>query len=205
MQIGKKVNAILYSSKLLAILWSIGAFILFSRSYSTSFSAFDWLRLGFFAIVGWNIWGARPAKMINKTPTSLIVTSLHILTPFAFSSGEGLAVAPVISGILGVVSLAISAFALLDLGSSFGIVPANRGVVSDGMYRYVRHPAYLGYLLTGLAWAIHVHTPYNYLVFLCFIGLTCLRISLEEATLDRDSAYIKYKGHNKFRLLYGIY
>ena len=36
----------------------------------------------------------------------------------------------------------------LSLGRSFGLMPANRGVVSTGMYRLVRHPIYLGYLVT---------------------------------------------------------
>ena len=34
----------------------------------------------------------------------------------------------------------------LSLGRSFGLMPANRGVVSSGLYRIVRHPIYLGYL-----------------------------------------------------------
>ena len=36
----------------------------------------------------------------------------------------------------------------LSLGRSFGLMPANRGIVSTGLYRLVRHPIYLGYLIT---------------------------------------------------------
>ena len=34
------------------------------------------------------------------------------------------------------------------LGRSFGLVPANRGVVAQGPYGFMRHPIYTGYLLT---------------------------------------------------------
>ena len=41
----------------------------------------------------------------------------------------------------------------MALGRSFGIVPANRGVVVRGPYTLVRHPIYTGYLIT------HVGVP----------------------------------------------
>ena len=44
------------------------------------------------------------------------------------------------------VALAAKAF----LGRSFGLVAANRGVKDAGIYRFVRHPMYLGYMLSHL-------------------------------------------------------
>ena len=40
----------------------------------------------------------------------------------------------------------------ITLGRSFGIVPANRGVVTAGR-TLVRHPIYTGYLVSHLAFA----------------------------------------------------
>ena len=42
----------------------------------------------------------------------------------------------------------------LTLGRSFGLVPANRGVVIRGPYALVRHPIYSGYLITHLAFLV---------------------------------------------------
>src|SRR5258708_37047157 len=42
----------------------------------------------------------------------------------------------------------------LSIGRSFGLSPANRGVVSTGMYRLVRHPIYFGYLVTHLGFVL---------------------------------------------------
>jgi len=48
---------------------------------------------------------------------------------------------------VGIVGYALATFALLDLGESFGVAPANRGIVRLGVYRWLRHPMYLGYSL----------------------------------------------------------
>ena len=47
----------------------------------------------------------------------------------------------------------------LTLGRSFGLMPANRGVVSSGIYRFVRHPIYAGYLITHVAFLAAHPTP----------------------------------------------
>ena len=48
----------------------------------------------------------------------------------------------------------ISITGLLSLNRSFGIVAANRGVKTTGMYRFVRHPIYAGYFLSMAAWLL---------------------------------------------------
>ena len=47
-----------------------------------------------------------------------------------------------------IIGLAIVVAGKVALGRSFGLLPANRGVVFSGLYRVVRHPIYLGYVLT---------------------------------------------------------
>ena len=42
----------------------------------------------------------------------------------------------------------------LSLGRSFGLAPANRGVVCRGLYQRLRHPIYLGYLITHVGFVI---------------------------------------------------
>ena len=50
--------------------------------------------------------------------------------------------------------LAIVIAGKITLGRSFALLPANRGVVSTGVYRVVRHPIYMGYLITHVAFLV---------------------------------------------------
>ena len=52
---------------------------------------------------------------------------------------------------LSAVGLCLVIAGKLALGRSFGLVPANRGVVASGPYLLVRHPIYSGYLITHVA------------------------------------------------------
>ena len=47
----------------------------------------------------------------------------------------------------------------ITLGRSFGVVPANRGVVVGGPYNFVRHPIYTGYLITHVAFLVANPVP----------------------------------------------
>ena len=49
----------------------------------------------------------------------------------------------------------------VSLGRSFGLMPANRGVVSTGLYRLVRHPIYMGYLITHVGFVAANPTIWN--------------------------------------------
>jgi protein-S-isoprenylcysteine O-methyltransferase Ste14 len=40
-------------------------------------------------------------------------------------------------------------------------MPANRGVVSSGLYRLVRHPIYMGYLITHAGFLLANPTVWN--------------------------------------------
>lgn len=50
--------------------------------------------------------------------------------------------------LLSIAGFLIVAFATLELGTSIGIAPANRGFVQSGIYRYIKHPMYLGYVIS---------------------------------------------------------
>jgi protein-S-isoprenylcysteine O-methyltransferase Ste14 len=65
--------------------------------------------------------------------------------------------------VLVLVSVAIMIYARLSLGRSIGYVPADRGIVTSGPYRFVRHPIYTGLFVTLFAFL-----PGAYLPSICF-------------------------------------
>jgi protein-S-isoprenylcysteine O-methyltransferase Ste14 len=94
---------------------------------------------------------------------------------------------------------------LTALGRSFGLVAANRGVRTRGPYGLVRHPAYLGYLLSYLGYVAENPSLQN-------VGLLCLgtafqlvRIDQEERLLSHDATYDRYRSRVRYRLVPLVY
>jgi len=58
------------------------------------------------------------------------------------------------SDLLAIVGFLIVVLATVELGTSIGISPANRGLVRSGIYRYIKHPMYLGYVVSEIGLVI---------------------------------------------------
>jgi protein-S-isoprenylcysteine O-methyltransferase Ste14 len=97
--------------------------------------------------------------------------------------------------------IAISIIGLISLNRSFGLVAAHRGIVSSGMYRFVRHPLYFSYEVSILGFMINNFSLYN--IALCLVHLCCQlqRIKYEENLLSIDEAYRQYAIKTKWRLI----
>jgi protein-S-isoprenylcysteine O-methyltransferase Ste14 len=61
--------------------------------------------------------------------------------------------------------MGISLAGLFSLNKSFGLVAANRGVKTSGMYAIVRHPIYAGYFLSFGAYLIQNMTLANAVIY----------------------------------------
>jgi protein-S-isoprenylcysteine O-methyltransferase Ste14 len=93
----------------------------------------------------------------------------------------------------------------LSLGRSFGLMPANRGVVSGGIYRLVRHPIYAGYVVTHVGFLAAHATVWN-LALLLVADLTLMvRAIQEERTLALDPSYVAYQGRVRWRVVPGVF
>jgi protein-S-isoprenylcysteine O-methyltransferase Ste14 len=92
-------------------------------------------------------------------------------------------------------------WAILSLGRSFGIVPANRGVKTAGLYRFVRHPLYFSYLVNQIGFMINNLTVKNSLLFAAGLLFQVLRIFQEERLLSEDPAYQAYSQKTRWRLM----
>ncbi|MHC4308898.1 MAG: methyltransferase family protein [Planctomycetota bacterium] len=98
----------------------------------------------------------------------------------------------------------LSAIAVVSLGRSFGIVPANRGIKTKGLYAVVRHPIYSLYMLHDIGWNLNCFSGYNVCVFLLYCLLTYGRAKCEERLLRQDSAYREYALKTRYMFLLGI-
>jgi protein-S-isoprenylcysteine O-methyltransferase Ste14 len=116
---------------------------------------------------------------------------------------------PVAVAIL-IVGLAIRAVAIFSLGKAFSANVALRSgqkLNRGGLYRFVRHPSYLGLELIFLAYALHSRTWACFAVVLIPTTLAVLyRIHVEETALRLafGADYDDYSRNTK-RLIPGIY
>jgi hypothetical protein len=140
----------------------------------------------------------RPERGRARKPERILAWIVTVL-PFGFQVHSFL---PSGLAILSLAGLAFSLWGLITLGRSFGIAPADRGLVTRGPYRLVRHPMYAGELLSYAALVAAYPSAYNLTV--CF-GLACalaLRILWEERAL---ASYEAFKQHTRWAILPGIF
>ncbi|MEL0253295.1 MAG: isoprenylcysteine carboxylmethyltransferase family protein, partial [Novosphingobium sp.] len=89
----------------------------------------------------------------------------------------------------------------MSLRRSFGVAPANRGIKTNGLYRFVRHPIYAGYLVLHIGLFILIPSVYNLAVYAVAWAAQIMRIKAEEALLLQDPAYVAFKQRTRFRLM----
>ena len=110
-----------------------------------------------------------------------------------------------VSAALAIAGVLVTTAGLLSLGRSFGVVASNRGIVSTGMYGWIRHPLYVGYFITHVGFCLANPTPINLLLWMAGDATQLIRISYEERLLARDDAYREYQARVRWRLLPGVF
>ncbi len=104
-----------------------------------------------------------------------------------------------------VAGVSLAAVAFSNLGRSVGVVAANRGLKTGGLYRFVRHPVYTAHMMTHAGFVMANPHPWNAamatVVFVCLI----LRIRAEERVLSETDDYVSYSERVRWRLCPGLY
>jgi len=93
--------------------------------------------------------------------------------------------------------------ATLRLGRSFGIVAANRGIQTSGLYRVVRHPIYAAYVLAFGGFVLAHPTLINAGILVGWLMVQALRVRAEERLLMQDTRYVAYAAQVRYRLIPG--
>ncbi len=123
-----------------------------------------------------------------------------LMRPINPSTGA-LATAGLVLELFGVI---LTQVARVYMGRSFGILPANRGIVSKGPFRWVRHPIYFGWLVLSIGYAMSYANPRNIILIIATLPFMVWRIDQEETHLSADTAYRGYIDHVRYRLLPGV-
>jgi len=148
----------------------------------------------------------RPAGAIDRTPKARLLTAFSTFGPPLVRPMSAAAIAPESLTIgIAAIGLIIVVCGKLSLGRSFGLAPANRGVVSTGMYRFLRHPIYLGYLITHVAFVAANPDGWNMLVLATVDVALMFRAVCEEQTLAGDGAYRDYMQRVRWRIVPGLF
>ena len=147
----------------------------------------------------------RHAAIVDRSWKARILTMFATFGP-PLVRPAGVAVAPEsLTLVISAIGLIIVVFGKVSLGRSFGLTPANRGIVCSGMYRVVRHPIYLGYLITHVGFAIANPADWNLGVLVLADVALLLRAILEEKTLAMDPEYRAYMDRVRWRIIPGLF
>jgi isoprenylcysteine carboxyl methyltransferase (ICMT) family protein YpbQ len=143
------------------------------------------------------------SKMINGYTMAATAGMLFLpcfMRPVGASSG-GLALSGLTFELFGI---ALTQIARVYMGRSFGILPANRGVVSKGPFSFIRHPIYFGWMVLSIGYAMSYPTARNILLILVTLPFMVWRIEQEETHLSEDPEYRTYEKRVQFRLWPGV-
>lgn len=111
----------------------------------------------------------------------------------------------IVGAVLQLTGLSIAICALLSLRRSIGIVAADRGIVTTGAYRVVRHPMYTGHSICLLGYLISYLTPYNAAAIIVTYWALYNRMVAEEKWLSNSIPYRRYMERVMWRLVPNVY
>jgi protein-S-isoprenylcysteine O-methyltransferase Ste14 len=154
---------------------------------------------------------ARRASQRDMSVPAMLATTYAMGFMLLLQPDGTLRLAPEWLGVaLQVLSMAWQFTAKVFLGRSFGLLPAQRGLVVSGPYRFVRHPIYFGYLVGHVGFLLVNFSWQNTLVLGVLYAAQVVRIQREEAVLAQADGqagdeYRQYRARVRWRLLPFVY
>lgn len=148
----------------------------------------------------------RRATLVDRSAVAATMTTISVVGPPLLRAGSDPGLAPdVLTATMSGLGLLLVITAKMTLGRSFGLAPANRGVVARGPYTLVRHPIYTGYLITHVAFIMAHPTTLNIVVVLLADTALIVRALIEERILGADAKYEAYCRRVGWHLVPGVF
>ena len=148
----------------------------------------------------------RRTQIVDRSAAAAIVTAISLVGPSLVRTAPGGGLVPdALTAVVSAAGLLIIIAGKITLGRSFGLVPANRGVVIGGLYGLVRHPIYAGYLLTHIAFAFAYPTTWNITVLVLTDTALVVRALYEERVLVADRSYQSYCQRVAWHIVPGVF
>jgi protein-S-isoprenylcysteine O-methyltransferase Ste14 len=149
----------------------------------------------------------RRATEVDRSVPAAIVTLVSAAgPPLMRADGSVVALAPdMLTAAVSGLALLLIISGKLTIGRSFGLMPANRGVVVQGPYSAVRHPIYSGYLVAHVAFLAAHPSTWNIAVFAIADGALIIRALMEERVLAHDAGYRAYCTRVAWHLIPGVF
>ncbi|MBZ9797796.1 methyltransferase family protein [Mesorhizobium sp. ES1-4] len=153
----------------------------------------------------WLLLSRRPVTR-DWNPLTVIVAVTASFGVALISLQPGTALVPLyVAAPLQFIALLFVIWGKISLGRSFAILPANRGVMTGGAYRLVRHPIYAGYLAGHVLFLLSAFSFHNLAVYSAITYLQLYRVLREEALLATVPEYRAYMERVRYRLFYRLF
>ncbi len=138
---------------------------------------------------------ARPHEWALAFAATFLPLILRAHGTGEYMIGTAFSIAGTLVGILG----------LFALNRSIGVVPANRGIQTGGMYKWVRHPLYASYIIAFGGFLINNFSTQNALILAAWFVFQALRLLAEERHLAQDPDYRQFMQSTRWRLIPGLW
>jgi protein-S-isoprenylcysteine O-methyltransferase Ste14 len=148
----------------------------------------------------------RRAQAVDRSALAATLTTISLLGPPFVRPADVPPIAPdVLTACVSIIGVLVVIAGKVTIGRSFGLVPANRGIVASGPYGIVRHPIYAGYLVTHAATLALYPSLWNVTILVIADTALVFRALAEERILSRDHAYQTYCGRVAWHLVPGVF
>ncbi len=175
--------------------WGLYASLYLIRLLSTG-KVIDLGVLLFFTLLAFMFLTRSPAQRLGAPWETLLALVGTFLPPVVARSAPG--GLPWLGEGIQFVSITVMVAALICLGGSFAIAPADRGLRTTGLYRWVRHPLYAGEISFYIGYLMANPSPRNLIGLVAIIAIQIARITREEKILV---GYANYASRVRWRLV----
>jgi protein-S-isoprenylcysteine O-methyltransferase Ste14 len=174
-----------------------------------TFTITDWIYvLQHFIVLGIAL--TRPhAKVWDYSIASSVAVGVAYLYPYAqviyLRWSPGYVAWPTAGLVLVTLAAGLSLVSLLAMGRRFGVRPALRGLVTNGPYRFVRHPMYLSYVIADIGYNLQEWNSVTLLLVVVGWMSLIYRIHAEERIISQHAEWPAYIRSVRYRLVPGIW